>query len=243
MHIPSASQAVTNPRVVLGGKTGCQNAAWRSVLGEGAPGVRWVGVCSCPTPSDPAASSPPAFSTSFFFSNLPFSPKRIFPPPKKCVCVELHQPNLDEKVEPCWSRRAFFGSPSGCFSSSRSSGGVTLGIAEPDPGMSFPLPNFATALGAALGTTFAFYPRHSSFSPRAFPWNEKRSGHLPVSLCLFPTQGSFWRMPKDAGTGSGALPPAWLLLSSVPEPHPIPQTCPGTGLPFPPRSSGRLARG
>lgn len=146
-----------------------------------------------------------------FFSNLPFSPKRIFPPTKS-VCVELHQPNLDEKVEPCWSRRAFFWSPSGCFSSSRSSGGVTLGIAEPDPGMSFPLPNFATALGAALGTTFAFYPCHSSFFPRGSPWNEKRSGHLPVSLCLFPTQGSFWRMPKDAGTGSGALPPAWLLL-------------------------------
>lgn len=157
-------------------------------LGEGAPGVRWVGLCSSPAPSDPSASSPPTtFHTSFIFFFSPKSPffllktKKIFPPTKKKRACET-SPNLGEKVEPCWSKRAFmmvfrvvlFFSKGwwchlGNFGNSRA-------------GMSFPPPNSATALGAALGTTFAFYPCPFSFFPlRVF--HGMRSGHIPVSLC------------------------------------------------------------
>lgn len=103
----------------------------------------------------------------------------------------------------------------------------------PDPGMNFPLPNFATALGAALGTTFAFYPCHFSFCPRGFPWNEKRSGHVPMSLCPDLSR------PRDRFGGCQRMLAQGAELchqpgcSSMAEPHPIPQTCHRDGAPLP----------
>lgn len=211
MHIASTAQAERKPSFCPGSQTqlpalpGC--VCWLRVLGGGE------GAAPAPpqTPLLLLLLHPPLFS---FHPKSPFSSPKNLPPPQE-TC-ETSPPGLDGKVEPCWSRRAAFDHPHLSFPIPR---GIFFFTPRwwRHPGVSSPLPNFATALGAALEQPLPSPPGVSPLPPR-FSVEGEAGWALPSSLC--PS------CPPRDGAGTGT--------ELCHQPGPIPQLCPGTGLPLPP---------